>query len=280
MAVIVLVALVVLAQSFIDDNEVMAPVKMPQKESTWVKTEKVRLTKEEAMRGSQKEPAQISINKELKSRLMTANAEAAGSVPDRSVADLASCLKRLAPLDSKRTAVQKAGGVWHVFEARPDTRLYSHHGMQIDSKTNKMIFALRHLCETAHGIPMDSLAIYVSREIDAKGLEEAQRDLYELEKVPSVVDVWLNYAESAKKNEKRIVDFAEIDRLISRAEPLIDFYAGLSGRNVDDAAVNAFLSDAVTLRDVLDHFLSQDNLMVMALKEDNAIPAFEFEGEM
>ena len=249
-------------------------MKMPEKESTWVKTEKVRLTKEEAMNGLQA-PAQIAVNEELKSRLMAAKAEAAGSVSDPDT-----CLKRLAPLDLKRTAIQKAGGVWHVFEARADTRIYSYHAMQIDSKTNKMIFALRHLCQTAGGIPLDGLASFVSREIETKGREETQRELYELEKSQGVVDVWLDYAETAKKNENRTVDFKEIDGLISRTEPLIEFYAALSRRKVDDASASSFLSDAVTLHDVLDNFLSQNSHMAMALKEDNDIPAYEFEGEM
>lgn len=275
MAVIVLVALGVWAISFMDGPETLAPVKIPEKESTWVKTEKVRLTKD-ALSGSQKTLAQIPVNGELKSLLMTVKAEAAG----QAVTDSASCLKRLAPLDLKRTAVQKAGGVWHVFEARSDMRPYSHLGMQVDSKTNKAVFALRHLCETAQGIPMDGLASYVLGEIDAKGREETLRELFDLEKNPGVVEVWVDYAETAKKNEKRVVDFAEIDKLISKAEPLIDFYAELSRRKVDAAAVNSFLSDAVTLQDVLDQFLSQDKYMVMALQEDEAIPAFEFEGEM
>ena len=143
-----------------------------------------------------------------------------------------------------------------------------------------MIFALRHLCETADGIPLDGLAIYISREIHARGLEGAQRHLFNLEKSPGVIDVWVDYAETAKKNQTRAVDFAEIDGLISRTEPLIDFYAALAKRNVDDASVNSFLSDAVTLGDVLERFLSRDKYMAMALKEDNAVPAYEFQGEM
>ena len=109
MAVIVLVALVVVAQSFFDGPDEMAPVKIPDRESTWVKTEKVRLTKGEAVDGVRKAPARISINEELKTRLVKART---GADP---VSDTASCLKRLAPIDLKRTAVQKAGGVWHVF---------------------------------------------------------------------------------------------------------------------------------------------------------------------
>ena len=274
MAVIVLVALVVVAQSFIDEPDEMAPVRIPERESTWVKTEKVRLTKGEAVDGVRIAPAQISVNAELMARLTRP------TTGDDPVSDAASCLRRLAPVDLKRTAVQKAGGVWHVFESRPDTRIYSHHGMQIDSKTNKMIFALRHLCETAHGVPMDGLATYISGEIDERGLEGAERYLFDLEKSPGVIDVWVDYAETAKKNATRTVDYAEIDGLISRTEPLVDFYVALSKRNVDDASVKAFLSDAVTLGDVLERFLSEDKIMAMALKEDNDIPAYEFEGEM
>jgi hypothetical protein len=277
MAIIVIVALVVVVQNYMDKEEVMAPVKMPEKESTWVKTEKVRMTKDQGLTGVQQALGDIKVNEDLKSNLMKVETEASGS---GTITDKKSCLERLTPLDKKRTAVQKAGGVWHVFEARADTRVFSHHAMQIDSKTNKMIFALRHLCTTAKGIPLDGLATYISGEIEEKGFENAQTELYELEKAPGVVDVWLNYAEVAKKNEKRTVDYKDIDTLISRTKPLIDFYSTLSQTKVDDTTVKTFLTEAVTLHEVLDDFLSQDSHMTMALNEDDSVPAYEFEGEM
>jgi hypothetical protein len=280
MAIIVIVALVVVVQNYMEKEEVMAPVQMPKKESTWVKTEKVRMTKDQGLDGVQQALGEITVNEELKSRLTNVKAGTSGSASEGTISDAKSCLKRLSPLDKKRTAVQKAGGVWHIFEARADTRVFSHHAMQIDSKTNKMIFALRHLCTTAKGIPLDGLATYITGEIDAKGFENAQTELYELEKAPGVVDVWLNYAEVAKKNEKRTVDYKEIEGLFYRAEPLIDFYSKLSQSKVDDTTVKTFLSDAVTLHDVLEGFLSKDTHMVMALNEDDSIPAYEFEGEM
>ncbi|MGV7220819.1 MAG: hypothetical protein ACQ9MH_04775 [Nitrospinales bacterium] len=279
MAIIVIVALVVVVQNYMDKEEVMAPVKMPEKESTWVKTEKVRMTKDQGLTGVQQALGDIKVNADLKASLMNVKVGTSGSATE-TITDKKSCLKRLAPLDKKRTAVQKAGGVWHVFEARADTRVFSHNAMQIDSKTNKMIFALRHLCTTAKGIPLDGLATYISGEIEEKGFENTQKELYELEKAKPVVDVWLNYAEVAKKNEKRTVDYKEIDGLISRTEPLVDFYSTLSQRKIDDTTVKTFLSDAVTLLDVLDEFLTQDSHMVMALNEDDSIPAYEFEGEM
>ena len=280
MAIIVIVALVVVVQNYMEKEEVMAPVKMPKKESTWVKTEKVRMTKDQGLDGVQQALGDITVNEDLKARLINIKVGTSGSATENTISDSKSCLKLLAPLDKKRTAVQKAGGVWHVFEARADTRVFSHHAMQIDSKTNKMIFALRHLCTTAKGIPLDVLATYISGEIDAKGFENAQTELYELEKAPAVVDVWLNYAEVAKKNEKRTVDYKEIGSLISRTKPLIDFYSTLSQRKVDDTTVKVFLSDAVTLHKVLDDFLSQESHMNMAINEDDSVPAYEFEGEM
>ena len=280
MAIIVIVALVVVVQNYMEKEEVMAPVRMPEKESTWVKTEKVKMTKDQVLDGVQQALGDISVNEDLKARLMNFKAGSSGAASENQVSDAESCLKRLAPLDLKRTAVQKAGGVWHVFEARADTRVFSHHAMQIDSKTNKIIFALRHLCTTAKGIPLDGLATYISGEINTKGFENAQMELYELEKAPGVVDVWLNYAEVAKKNETRKVDYKEIDGLISRTEPLIDFYSTLSQRKINDTTVKTFLSDAVTLHEVLDVFLSQDSHMTMALNEDDSVPAYEFEGEM
>ena len=139
MAIIVIVALVVVVQNYMDKEEVMAPVKMPKKESTWVKTEKVRMTKDQGLDGVQQALGDIKVNADLKSSLMNVKVGTSGSASE-TITDKKTCLERLAPLDKKRTAVQKTGGIWHVFEARADTRVFSHHAMQIDSKTNKMIF--------------------------------------------------------------------------------------------------------------------------------------------
>lgn len=274
-AVVLVVALAALVSEYFVAPDKKGDLIMPQKESTWVKTEKVKLTKEEALSGIRQSPQAINVDEELKARLMTANVSG-----DQSVTDSASCLLRVMPLDAKRTAVQKAGGAWRMFERHPETKIYSNHGMQIDSKTNMMIFALRHLCETAKGVPMDSLAANVSQQVEEKGREDAKDEIVKLLREPETADIWLDYAESAKKNETRVVDFKTINDLVSKAEPLIDFYVELSKLQVDKNNLQGFLSDAVTLLDVLNQFLSQDKYMVMALQEDKSVPQFQFSGEM
>lgn len=274
LGVVLVIALAALISEYFEGPEVRGPLKMPKKESTWVKTEKVKTTRDDVMRGNQA-LQQIPVNQELKSRLLMVKAS-----DQKPIADSASCMARVMPLDLKRTAVQKAGGAWTAFEKHAETKMYSMQGMQLDSKTNMMVFALRHLCETAQGVPMDKLAREVSQSVDDKGREEVMQEMSLLTRQPATVEKWLDYSETARANANRKVDYEDIHKLINKAEPLVDFYAELSSRNVDGKSLQDFLSDAATLLEVLERFLSQDPYMVMALKEDNSAPHYEFAGGM
>ena len=273
--IVLIISLAALISEYFEGPEVMGPLKMPKKESTWVKTEKVKTTRDDAMRDNHLALLQIPVNQELKSRLLTVKAS-----DQEPIADSASCMARVMPLDLKRTAVQKAGGAWTAFEKHAKTKSYSQLGMQLDSKTNMMVFALGHLCKTAQGVPMDKLALEVSQSVDEKGREEVMQEMSLLTRQPATVEKWLDYAETAKANAKRMIDYEDINKLIIRVEPLVDFYMALSRRNVDSGSLQNFLSDAATLLEVLEQFLSQDRHMVMALNEDKIVPHYEYSGGM
>lgn len=275
LAVVLVIAVAALISEYFEGPEVMGPLKMPKKESTWVKTEKVKTTRDDAMRGNYQALQQIPVNQELKSRLLMVKVS-----DPKPIVDSESCMQRVMPLDLKRTAVQKTGGAWTAFEKHAATKRYSQLGMQLDSKTNMMVFALRHLCETAQGVPMDKLALEVSQSVDEKGREEVMQEMSLLTRQPAAVEKWLDYAETAKANANRKIDYEDIDKLIFRAEPLVDFYMELSRRSVDDGSLQDFLSDAATLLEVLEQFLSQDRHMVMALNEDKSVPHYEYSGGM
>ena len=118
-------------------NEGRGPVIQPKKEATWVRTEKVRTTKEEVFSGKKNVLAEIPINVALEERIV--NNKYTDPII---VSDKASCHTRLNPLDERRTAIQKAGGMWHAFERNSNSKPYSFHGMQLDSITNKIFFSL------------------------------------------------------------------------------------------------------------------------------------------
>lgn len=250
--------------------------KLPPREHTWVRKEPVKKTKDAFFAKQEKTPLEISVNEELMQRLT--NSKLSGV--KNPVTDDKSCLALLKPLDKKRTTVQKAGGVWHAFERSPEVRSYSENAMQIDSAINKLISSMRHLCNTAKGLPQDSISYVISKKIAEKGKEAVAEEYRELGEPEEDTAIWLEYADYWKKNEKRNLDYKLIEELIARVEPMIDFYEKLAKRQVDDNTKQNFLSDAVTLLKAMKKISSTDEYLVLALREDQNVPYENFDPDM
>ena len=247
-------------------EEAKGPVIQPKKEATWVRTEKVQKTKEEVFSGEKKILEEVPINASMAEKLATEKSDLIV------VTDKISCLTRLNPLDLGRTAIQKAGGMWHAFERNTDSKIYSFNGMQLDSNINKMIFGLKYLCQTSQGVPLNNLAIELNKLIKVHGREKTEKLLITRGEHPEDVKELLDYEEFARKISARKVDFKMIGPRFGRAERLMDLYEDLFTRPVDEKSMHAFLSDSVTLLKVLNEFIKMDQVMAMALKEDTLVP--------
>ena len=269
-ALAVMIALAACAQ-----EEEHAALRLPKKEATWVRTEKVKTTKDELLARKDGVKFEIPVNEELEKKLV----QAGTSGRSAKVSDKDSCLSRTRPLDNQRTAVQKAGGMWHAFERNPQTKSHSDHGMQLDSQTNKLVFALMHLCKTAKGIPLDAMEQWVRESVKTHGEKQAIENFADMANEGDA-KVWIEQAKIAKQNESRSVDYKTIAQLIDRAEPLIGFYTELMQRNVDDGTADAFLSDSITLLKLINSLITGDRTLVMALKEDESDPFYNLESEM
>jgi len=251
------------------------PLKIPEKEKTWVKTEEVETTKDEALAGKSGTQLKAEVDPALKDKLMKAGLSAKGKVTDAE-----SCDALLKPMDDTRKAIQREGGAWHAFERNDGLRPYSDTGFQIDSNLNKLFFALRYLCNTAEGVPMNELAIKVSRWIDDKGPEGARRQMIQLGNPDPVAKQWIEYAQEARKIADRKIPYEEVEVLIARTRPLIDLYEDLLERKVDDGNQQRFLTDAVTLLDVIKSRMEQEDRLAMARKEDLQVPFEKYQNEM
>lgn len=242
--------------------------RMPDKEHTWVRKETVKKTKEDFFAAKDKAAPQFTIDEELKKRLSTPPAGDEEQAP----ADAAACLNRVEPMDKVRMAVQRAGGVWHAFERSPEVRPFSSQGIQIDSQTNKMVFAFKHLCDSARGLTKTGLAIVLSHRLKSKSREELKKELIKLGEAEADVDKWLAHQKYYAENSDRDLSYTSIASLISKGEVLIGFYDELSKRQVDAATKDAFLTDTATLLLVLNDMLASEKYMALALKEENAVP--------
>ncbi len=251
------------------DQPAEEPLRLPEREKTWVKTEQVEITKHDALSPKSGAAIHIPINEALQNQLI----KTSGPAPKSPVKDTASCLALLEPLDQTRMGVQREGGAWGMFERSDWIKPYSNNGMQIDSNLNKLMFSLRHLCQTAQGVPQNPLALKVNGVIDQMGKEKAREHFIEVVgEAPEDVDLWLKHAEFAKKNATRKVPYAEIQALILKTQPLIDLYKDLLDRKVEESNKDAFLSDSVTLLTVIKDHLVKEPRVVMAMQEDTQPP--------
>jgi hypothetical protein len=245
------------------------PLRLPDREQTWVKTEQVDITKDAALAPKDGATINVPINEGLRDKLKRAS----GPAPKSPVKDTASCLALLDPLDKMRMFVQREGGAWSMFERSALIKLYSNNGMQIDSNMNKLVFSLRHLCRTAQGVPQNDLAVKVNAIIDQMGKEKTREHFTEVVgEAPADVDLWLKHAEFSKKNVTRKVSYSEIQELILKTQPLIDLYKDLWDRKVEESNKDKFLSDSVTLLAVINERLANEPRVVMAMKEDTEPP--------
>lgn len=252
-----------------------APAALPHKEKTWVKTEKVELTKKAFLEKRQETPQPVSIDLQVKHRLQQPAAAPQGQVKDRD-----SCLAALNPIENKRRLLQRSGGMWQVFERAPQVRPSSYIGMQIDSNFNKIIFSLRHLCATAEGMPQASLASMVSSLIKEKGEAAARQHLMDQGRAPKDIDKWFKFAKFSGKAVTRKVAYAAIEAEMRKVQPLLDLYENLSQMKVEAANQDQFLSQAATLLEEIRFHLDNDPEIILALKEDSAEPFVKLEGEM
>ena len=255
-------------------EEGKGPVIQPKKEATWVRTEKVQTTTEGIFSNAEKKLAEIPINTSLVAKITT---KKPGLIV---TTDVVSCLDRLESLDLRRTLVQKFGGMWGAFERNVGSKPYSFYGMQLDSNVNKMVFSLRHLCQTSEGVPLNQVAIEFKKLMQDHGREEAIKILLSRGEHPEDIEVFLNYEEFARKIRERKIDFKVISPRLDQAERLIDLYEELSNKSIDEQSTDTFLSDSVTLLKVMNEFLQTDQIMVMALNEDGLVPYHHIDQDM
>ena len=255
-------------------EEGKGPVIQPKKEATWVRTEKIKTTKEKILSSAEKKLAKIPINTSLVAKITT---KKPGLIV---TTDVVSCLDRLESLDLRRTLVQKFGGMWGAFERNVGSKPYSFYGMQLDSNVNKMVFSLGYLCQTSEGVPLNNVAIEFKKLMQDHGREEAIKILLSRGEHPEDIEVFLNYEEFARKIRERKIDFKVINPRLDQAELLIDLYEELSNKSIDKQSTDTFLSNSVTLLKVMNEFLQTDQMMVMALNEDGLVPYHHIDQDM
>ena len=95
------------------------------------------------------------------------------------------------------------------------------------------------------------------------------------------MDNWIRFAEFSMQSKNRNIPYAKIGESLARAQPLVDFYADLSQRKVDDdTTLQTFLTEGASLLSVINENFTTDSRMVLALQDEEIHPFEGLKGEM
>lgn len=187
---------------------------------------------------------------------------------------LSSCNKQIDIVDKKKNAVNDEGGLWALFEKRPELSKYSSEALLLESKVNEVIFVLRHLCNTQDGIPLNDLAIYVSRHLQKDGPEKFRQQLITFGKTDPEIDLWFKFAEFADKNKSRILAPEKVLETITIAEAFIHEYINLFA-DATNRADEELLSQARELGHLLDQFKTENPYFSRGVMELGRVPRWD-----
>lgn len=124
------------------------------------------------------------------------------------------------------------------------------------------------------------MAIEFKKLLQDYGLEETKKILISRGEHLKDIENYLNYEEFARKISARKIDYKMINSRLDKAERLIYFYEDLSKKLIKEQAVDAFLSNSVTLLKVTNEFIQTDQVMAMVLNEDRLVPYTHIDQDM
>ncbi len=206
--------------------------------------------------------------------------EIADKLAGEAVVDKVSCLERIAPQESLKHSVQRDGGMWGYLEQTGELKKYSSIGMLLDTKFNKMMFALRHICETAKGLPFENLGYLMSRDLKNLGEEKVREKLMMMGIPLADIDDFVEYGKFAAEANKRSIDYSSIHKTILQTEVFATKYREFADRLSRKENLEATLADVQALHDAVEKFIAKNDHMITALHDDNTLPYEDLYSEM
>ncbi len=185
------------------------------------------------------------------------------------------CRDAIVPLETQRDAVAEKDGLWTLFERSAALRDDSSLAMQADSSINKLIENLIYLCETQKGVPLTELADFVQRKVAVQGPERFKQEMVTLGKPPNEIDVWIDYARFAVRNQTRTLKPETIRASIAEGKKLMDAYVRIAGQveNASDPA--ALRADFLRFKQNLERFFDSDPYVSKAVRENARVPYWD-----
>ena len=123
---------------------------------------------------------------------------------------ISKCHSQINPLHQERDKVSQLDGIWGLFEKNSVLQGNSVLAINIDRKINSIIFHLQYLCDTLNGIPMNEVARYVRDGIEEKGENRFRKELIDLGKPETEIDIWFAFTRFSQKNKESSLDLKSI----------------------------------------------------------------------
>ena len=185
--------------------------------------------------------------------------------------DTPPCAKLLHPLESRVEEVKGRGGIWGMFDKNYQVRNHATVTLKLDSKITVLIVRLNHLCATQNGIPLEEIAEIIVPRLKAKGEQVLMQDLIDLGHFEEEAEKLIAYARFAESNLNRKLEFDRITKTITESQPFVDRMLDLS-KKIGAVGSEKIMTDSKVLIGDIEKFLATDPYLVLADKENSAIP--------
>lgn len=191
------------------------------------------------------------------------------------LANSPSCMKQVLLLEKQKDDSLEGDGLWSLFEKSPVLRGHSIQAIKLDGIINETIVNLKYLCETANGVPLNELAVYVSQNIRKKGENEFREELKRYGKSKEKIEIWFEFAKSAQINLKRTLNSSSIQKTIHHAADYIEKYIAIA--QPSNPRLTALPTQAKELIGKIKLFFSGDPNMAVAIDEIAQIPYWDID---
>lgn len=185
------------------------------------------------------------------------------------------CFKLLKQLEKEKNIVDSMGGIWGLFEKSPKLRNRSVNAIQLDSSINKVFNTFDYICETQMGIPLNDLAIYLSRNISSKGKVVFEAELLAIGKTPHQINSWFKFHQWAVSQKSRKLSLLKIEYAINQSTPLIKKYVELANNINRKEPLEILIKMTKDLNIRINSLLINQPYLVKALNEISHFPYWD-----
>ncbi len=190
---------------------------------------------------------------------------------------ISACLDQMSPLNNNKEKVEDLDGIWGLFQKTSELKIYSVQGINLDRGIQSILFHLDYLCNTLNGIPLDELSVYVSKSITEKGEARFKKELIDIGRNMTQVEIWIEYSNFAVANQYRVLLPKNIAQTIQLSKPHLDKYLELAETIRRKENISTIIKQAQNLIHQIDRFLEKDPYLSLAIYENSQIPYVDWD---